>query len=143
MIHIVNIIVGQDNTSFDSTVYQFSSPEMWLRSLLLDKPAPVLTKVHYTTSNEIGLKLRYSSDIIESLTITYKSKQNSLVNEIHISPPSPTIQLTNLSCGNTYEIVVLAKNQAGFSISDSVIGKTDGSSKNVSIESNKLKFTFL
>ncbi|CAF1590596.1 unnamed protein product, partial [Adineta ricciae] len=92
-----------------------------------DKPAPVLTKIHYTTSNEIGLKLRYSSDIIESLTITYKSKQNSFVNEIHISPPSPTIQLTNLSCGNTYDIVVLAKNQAGFSISDSIIGKTDGS----------------
>ncbi|UJR35713.1 hypothetical protein I4U23_028463 [Adineta vaga] len=92
-----------------------------------DKPSPILAKIHYTTSNEIGLKLHFPSDIIENLTITYKSQQNSMINEISISPPLPNIRLTNLSCGNIYDIVISAKNSVGFSLSDSIIGKTDGS----------------
>ncbi|CAF4425186.1 unnamed protein product, partial [Adineta steineri] len=82
---------------------------------LYDKPASVHGKIHYTTSNEIGIKFDYPSVIIESLIITYKSKENLILNEFHLFPPLLNIRLTNLSCGNTYDIMIYAKNQAGFS----------------------------
>ncbi|CAF0794841.1 unnamed protein product [Rotaria sordida] len=94
---------------------------------LYDKPSPVNAKIHYTTSNEIGIKLTYPSDIIESLMITYKTKQNPIINEIHLSPPLLNIRLKNLSCGNIYEIMIYGKNQVGFSLNEYLLGKTDGS----------------
>ena len=92
-----------------------------------DKPSSIQANIHYTTANEIGLKLHYPSDIIESLTITYKTKQNPTLNEIHIAPPLLNIQLTNLSCGNLYEIMIYASNQVGFGFNEYFIGQTDGS----------------
>jgi len=92
-----------------------------------NKPSVIHAKIHYTTTNEIGLKLQYSSDIIENLTIKYKTKQNGILNEIHLSPPLLNIRLTNLSCGNLYEIMISANNQVGFSLNEYLIEKTDGS----------------
>lgn len=85
--------------------------------------------VHYSTSNEIGLKLSYPPEIIESVTITYKIKENSFIYELNISPPLNNIRLTNLSCGNLYEIMIYTSNQAGFSSTEYLIARTDGSSK--------------
>jgi len=94
---------------------------------ILDKPSPIHAKIHYTTTDEIGIKLHYPLDIIESLTITYKTKQNGILNEIHIFPPLLNIRSTNLSCGNLYEIMINANNQVGFSLTEYLIEKTDGS----------------
>ena len=66
-------------------------------------------------------------DIIESLTITYKTKVNSIINEVRISPPVLNIRLTNLSCGNLYDIMIYGNNQVGFGLNEYLIGKTDGS----------------
>ncbi|CAF2527441.1 unnamed protein product [Rotaria sp. Silwood2] len=98
-----------------------------MKSFILDKPSSVEAKIHYTTSNEIGIKLTYPLDIIENLIITYKTKQNPINNEIHLSPPLLNVRLKNLSCGNLYEIVIYAKNQVGLSLNKYLIGKTDGS----------------
>ncbi|CAF4516635.1 unnamed protein product [Rotaria sp. Silwood1] len=94
---------------------------------LYDKPSRIEAKIHYATSNEISIKLTYPSDIIESLIITYKTKQHPINNEIHISPPLLNVRLRNLSCGNIYDIMIYAKNQVGFSLNEYLIGKTDGS----------------
>ncbi|CAF1443327.1 unnamed protein product, partial [Adineta steineri] len=115
--------------------YQCGSTQYQIQ--LYDKPSSVQGKIHYTTSNEIGLKFDYPSDIIESLIITYKSKENLILNEFHLFPPLLNIRLTNLSCGNTYDIMIYAKNQAGFSSSEYLIGKTDGSAPSL-IQSNDL-----
>ncbi len=93
---------------------------------ILDKPSPIQAKLHYTTSNEIGLKLHYPLDMIESLTINYKPKQSPHWNEFHLSPPLSNIRLTNLSCGNLYEIMIYGTNQAGLSSNEYLIGQTDG-----------------
>jgi hypothetical protein len=97
---------------------------------ILDKPSSIHGKIHYTTSNEIGLKLRYPLDIVESIRITYKIQQNEILNEINLSPPLLNVRLTNLSCGNIYEIMIYANNQVGTSLNEYLTGKTDGSSKN-------------
>ena len=94
----------------------------------LDRPSKINAKIYYTTSNEIGIKLSYSFDIIENLTIKYKTKQNSIVNTFNISPPLVNIHLTNLLCGTTYEIIINSNNQVGFSLNENLIEKTDGSS---------------
>jgi hypothetical protein len=54
-----------------------------------------------------------------------------LINEINIFPPLLNVRLTNLSCGNIYEIMVYANNQVGFSLMEYLIAKTDGSSKEI------------
>lgn len=100
-----------------------------VNSILLDKPSPIHAKIHYTTSNEIGIKLSYPSDIIENVTISYKTKQSLNIHEYHISPPLSNVRLTNLSCGNIYEIMIYGKNQVGLSSSEFLVGKTDGSGK--------------
>ncbi|CAF3429449.1 unnamed protein product [Rotaria socialis] len=94
---------------------------------LYDKPSPINANIYYTTSNEIGIKLTYPPDIIEGVVISYKTNQNLNINEYQVSPPLLNIRLTNLSCGNIYEIIIYAKNQVGFSLKEYVIGKTDGS----------------
>jgi len=80
-------------------------------------------------SNEIGLKIVYPSEIIENLIITYKIKNTSLINQLNISPPLLNIRLTNLSCGNIYEIMIYASNQIGFSLTEYLITKTEGSGR--------------
>ncbi|CAF3590109.1 unnamed protein product [Rotaria sordida] len=92
-----------------------------------DKPSSIRAKIHYTMSNEIGLKIFYPFEIIETLTITYKIKDNLHIYELNISPPLTNIRLTNLSCGNIYEIMIYASNQAGFSSTEYLITKTEGS----------------
>ncbi|CAF0823910.1 unnamed protein product [Rotaria sp. Silwood1] len=92
-----------------------------------DKPSSIRAKIHYTMSNEIGLKIFYPFEIIETITITYKIKDNSFIHELNISPPLSNIRLTNLSCGNIYEIMIYTSNQAGFSSTEYLITKTDGS----------------
>jgi hypothetical protein len=84
-------------------------------------------KVHYTISNEIGLKLLYPLEIIESVTIKYKIQNSSSIHQLTISPPLINIRLTNLLCGNTYEIMIYASNQIGLSPIESLITKTEGS----------------
>jgi len=90
-------------------------------------------------SDEIGLKIIYPPEIIESLTVTYKIKDHSFINEINIFPPLLNIRLTNLSCGNIYEIMIYASNQAGFSQTDYLMTKTEGSGKAFN---NKRKIRF-
>jgi len=80
-------------------------------------------------SNEIGLKIFYPSEIIENLIITYKIKNTSFINQLNISPPLLNIRLTNLSCGNIYEIMIYTSNQVGFSSTEYLIIKTEGSSR--------------
>jgi hypothetical protein len=123
---IIDINVDQNNTIFNTIVNQLLSSKEISFFPISDKPSSIQGKILYTTSNEIGLKLRYPFDIIESLTITYKPKQNSHWNEIHLSPPLLNIRLTNLSCGNLYEIMIYATNQVGFSLNEYIIGQTDG-----------------
>lgn len=96
---------------------------------ILDKPSIVTAKIHYTTADEIGIRLNYPPDIVESLTVTYKTKLSLVINEFNLSPPLLNIRLTNLSCGNLYDIMIYAKNQVGFSSNEYIIGKTDGSGK--------------
>ncbi|CAF0912627.1 unnamed protein product, partial [Adineta ricciae] len=102
-----------------------------------DKPSSIKIKIHYTLSNEIGLKIIYPPEIIESLTITYKIKENSYMNEMNIFPPLSNIRLTNLSCGNLYEIMIYASNQAGFSSTEHLLARTIGSVPSV-IDSSDL-----
>jgi hypothetical protein len=94
-----------------------------------DKPSLIRAKIHYKMSNEIGLKIFYPSEIIENLIITYKIKNTSLINQLNISPPLLNIRLTNLSCGNIYEIMIYASNQVGFSLTEYLITKTEGSGR--------------
>ena len=108
---------GKSTSLFFSSIYL----------ILSDKPSPIQAKIHYTTSSEIGLKLHYPSNIIENVIIRYKTKQNAQLHEIHLSPPSLNIRLTNLSCGNAYEIIISAMNQIGSSLNEYLIGQTDGS----------------
>jgi hypothetical protein len=96
---------------------------------VLDKPSAIRAKIHYTTSNEIGIKVHYPFDIIESLIITYKTKQNPQITELHISPPLLNIRLTNLSCGNAYDIMIYGNNQVGFGLNEYLTGKTEGSGR--------------
>ncbi len=96
---------------------------------ILDKPSSIRAQIHYTMSNEIGLKIFYPSEIIENLIITYKIKNTSFINQLNISPPLLNIRLTNLSCGNIYEIMIYASNQVGFSSTEYLIIKTEGSGR--------------
>lgn len=124
---MVNTNVDQNNTIFNYTVNSFIIPNEKKKPFsILDKPSPIRAKIHYTTTNEIGLKLTYPSDIIESLTIKYKNKHKEIFNEILLTPPLLNIRLTNLSCGNYYEILIQANNQVGFSLNEYLIEKTDG-----------------
>ncbi|CAF1446454.1 unnamed protein product [Adineta steineri] len=91
------------------------------------KPSFVRATLHYTLSNEIGLKISYPSEIIESITISYKIQDTLLINELNIFPPLLNVRLTNLSCGSFYEIMIYGSNQAGFSLTDYLIARTDGS----------------
>ena len=75
-------------------------------------------------------------DIVDNLTITYQTRSNGLIHELHVVPPLPNIQLSNLSCGHVYEIVVNANNQAGSSRKEYLIGKTDGSGNRTDFTSN-------
>ena len=125
----VNINVDQNNTKFNYTVPTFPLSSSKHPILISDKPSQIHAKIYYSTSNELGIKIRYPLDLIESLTITYTSKQNPIRNEFQISPPVSNIHLTNLSCGNSYEIIIYANNQVGFSLNEYLIGKTDGLGK--------------
>ena len=87
--------------------------------------------VHYTTAREIGLKVRYPSEIIESVTINYKVYDQSAMEELTLSPPLFNLRLTNLSCGSAYRIMIYASNQAGFSSTESLIVRTEGAGQSV------------
>ena len=97
--------------------------------VLINKPSSIQAKIHYITSNEIGLKIFYPSEIIEKLIITYKISNASLIHQLNISPPLFNIRLTNLSCGNIYEIQIYASNQGGVSPMEDFSIKTEGSGK--------------
>ncbi|CAF3435968.1 unnamed protein product [Rotaria socialis] len=123
-----------NNNSFNSTYPKVSEThsEYQCGSKLIhiqyyDKPSSIRVNIHYTTPNEIGLKIFYPLEIIEIVTITYKIKDHSFMNELNISPPLTNIRLTNLSCGNIYEIMIYTSNQVGFSTTEYIIAKTDGS----------------
>ena len=94
-----------------------------------DKPSSIQAKVHYTLSNEIGLKMLYPSEIIESVLIKYKISNSSVIQQLNISPPVRNIRLTNLSCGNTYEMMIYAKNQIGSSPAEHLVARTEGSGR--------------
>lgn len=96
---------------------------------VLDKPSSIQAKIHYTKSNEIGLKILYPLEIIENLIISYKIKNSSAVRQLNISPPLSNVRLTDLSCGNIYEIMIYTTNQVGFSVTEYLIAKTDGSGR--------------
>lgn len=95
----------------------------------LDKPSTIEAQLHYTTSNEIGLKFVYPPEIIESLTINYKIFDRISMNELIVSPPVLNLRLKNLSCGTHYKIMAYASNEAGFSSTTSLNVRTEGSSK--------------
>ncbi|UJR10325.1 hypothetical protein I4U23_014531 [Adineta vaga] len=120
-----SLFIPHPSLSQTNTQYQCTSKLFNIQ--YYDKPSSIQTKVHYRLSNEIGLKIIYPSEIIESLTITYKIKDNVHINELNIFPPLSHIRLTNLSCGNFYEIMIYASNQAGFSSTEHLFTKTDGS----------------
>lgn len=96
---------------------------------ILTKPSTIRAKIHFIKSNEIGLKILYPFEIIENLIISYKIQHYSLTNQLNISPPLLNIRLSNLSCGNIYEISIHTSNQMGISTSEYLITKTDGSGK--------------
>ncbi|CAF4143011.1 unnamed protein product [Rotaria sp. Silwood2] len=114
-------------TKLSETYSQYQCGSKLFNIRYYDKPSSIRVKVHYTMSNEIGLKIFYPFEIIETITITYKIKDNSFIHELNISPPLSNIRLTNLSCGNIYEIMIYTSNQAGFSSTEYLITKTDGS----------------
>ena len=93
----------------------------------IHKPSSIQANIHYILSNEIGLKMIYPSEIIESVIIKYKIQNSSLIHQLNISPPLINIRLTNLSCGNIYEIMIYASNQIGLSSAESLTAKTEGS----------------
>jgi hypothetical protein len=96
---------------------------------VLDKPSSIKAQVHFITAHEIGLQVTYPSEIIESLTINYKSQNQSSMEELTISPALFNIRLTNLTCGNVYHIMMYASNQAGFSSIESFTLATVGAGK--------------
>ena len=98
-----------------------------LVSSRLDKPSTIEAHLHYTTSNEIGLKFVYPPEIIESLTINYKIFDRISMNELIVSPPVLNLRLKNLSCGTHYKIMAYASNEAGFSSTTSLNVRTEGS----------------
>lgn len=102
------------------------------RATLLDRPSSIQVKIHYTTAQEIGLKVRYPMEIIETVTINYKVYDRSTMEELTLSPPLFNLRLTNLSCGSAYRIMVYASNPAGFSSTESLIVRTEGSGENIS-----------
>lgn len=75
------------------------------------------------------MKIVYPSEIIENLIITYKIKDTSFINQLNVSPPLLNVRLTNLSCGNIYEIMIYTTNQVGFSLTEYLITKTEGSGR--------------
>jgi hypothetical protein len=93
------------------------------------QPTSIRAKIYYKMSNEIGLKILYPPEIIENLIITYKIQNTSLMNQFNITPPLLNIRLTNLSCGNSYEIMIYAKNQVGLSLTEYLITETEGSGR--------------
>ena len=106
-------------------------------SSFLDRPSAIQARIHYATSDEIGLKFQYPFDIIESLMITYQTRSNGVVHKLRLAPPLSNVRLSNLSCGNIYEIIIYAQNQAGSSAREYLIGKTDGSGKYRSTSNSK------
>lgn len=73
------------------------------------------------------MRLNYASDIVESLSITYKLVDQHRIEELIFSPAKFDVRLTNLSCGSRYQVMIYASNQAGFSSTEMLIGRTDGS----------------
>ena len=73
----------------------------------------------------------YPREIIESLTVTYKLLDQNLIEDLSISPPVTHLRLTNLSCGSTYRLMIYASNQAGFSSTEVLLVRTDGSGESI------------
>ena len=95
----------------------------------IHRPSSIQAKIHYHTSNEIGLKIIYPFEIIENLIIDYQISNSSFEDQLTISPPLFHIRLTNLSCGNPYDIRIHAKNQIGSSAIEYLHTKTEGSGR--------------
>lgn len=115
---------SMQNFFFKSSFEVFDTP-----TAMIHKPSSIQAKIHYILSNEIGLKIFYPLEIIESVVIKYKIENSSLIHQLNISPPLLNIRLTNLSCGNNYEIMIYATNQIGMSSTEYLITKTDGSGR--------------
>lgn len=95
----------------------------------IQRPSSIQTKIHYSTFNEIGLKIIYPSDIVENLIIVYQISNSSLKHQLNISPPIFNIRLMNLSCGNSYDIMIYVKNHIGSSAIEFLETKTEGSGR--------------
>ena len=111
---------------FYGTCVSASRPTTRLRSPP-DKPSWIRAQVYYTLPNEIGLKLFYPLEIVESVTVRYKIQEHVIIDELAMSPPLLNLRLRNLSCGSAYEIMMHASNQAGWSSTDYLIARTEGS----------------
>lgn len=96
---------------------------------LSDKPTMVQAKLHYATTNEIGLKLHFPPEIIENLTILYQNRPNNMIQQFDMNPISTSVRLTNLTCGTLYELTIFGSNQVGSSLKEHIFVKTEGSSK--------------
>ena len=94
---------------------------------MLDKPSWIRAQVYYALPNEIGLKLFYPLEIVESITVRYKIQDHAIIDELPTSPPLLNVRLRNLACGSAYEIMMHASNQAGWSSTDYLIARTEGS----------------
>ena len=95
----------------------------------IHRPSSIRTKIHYSTFDEIGLKITYPAEIVENVIIIYQLSNNSFKHQLNISPPAFNIRLTNLSCGNPYEIMIYAKNHIGSSAIEYLEVRTEGSGR--------------
>jgi hypothetical protein len=123
---------GSSSFAIDIKTPSTSIPKISVSTVIIHpnrKPSSAQAKIHYILSNEIGLKILYPLEIIESVIIKYKIQNSSLIYQLDISPPLINIRLTNLSCGNIYEIMIYASNQIGLSTAESLTAKTEGSGR--------------
>ncbi|CAF0886980.1 unnamed protein product, partial [Didymodactylos carnosus] len=97
--------------------------------MIYDKPSTAKIKLHYITTNTIGLKFNYLNTTIPIQGIIVSFMFHNSVEKVYVFPPSTGVRLENLKCGSQYEIFTYTENDVGTSMilaNETLLVKTDG-----------------